>query len=91
MTSMHLLDLLGKKGVVLLLRNGQLVARPAAKVTSELGAMIKRHKPALLAILGGNGPGPETKVYCHGEDSKPCKQEDATLWTWEGARQWYEG
>jgi hypothetical protein len=42
MTTHHLLSMLTRQGVSVALRDGQLVARPAAKVTEELATMIRR-------------------------------------------------
>lgn len=52
--NLDLLDTLRGHGIALTLKDGGLIAKPAANVTAQLVSMIRDRKPGLIGVLQGD-------------------------------------
>jgi hypothetical protein len=92
MTACEVLAALHARGAVLTGKGDRLSCRaPAGTIPPDLRAAIGAHKTELLALIAGKPihPPPGARVFFGGEDARPCRPEEAFLWTWEGVRAWF--
>ena len=88
---MDLLARLRAKGFELRTEGERLIVSPASKLYEEDRDAIRLHKPALLLLLSGRGPG-GARLYFQPDPERERKRGKPVAprrYTWEGAPEWF--